>query len=528
MSPGPMRWRDVRDGVLLADFPDASDELANRVCVTLCDQLRSANIRGLRDAIPGARSLLVTFDLRRLDGARLRRRMESSITEDPGSRSPRRLMRVPIAYGAEDLQELARARGLSTEEFARRHAEAEYRVAFIGFAPGFAYLTGLPPELHAPRRPSPRPRVAAGSVAIGGPYTGIYPGVSPGGWQLIGKTTVRLFDVDADPPALFRAGDRVRFEPVRLSDLPDLPERSAPVSGGRAILRVVSPGVWTTIQGAPAYGLGSSGVPPGGAMDSDSLARANALVGNAPGEPGLEMGLIGPELEALGDCMVALGGADFDAQWNGKSAPREAAWRMAAGDRLRLVRARRGVRAYVAVAGGLESPGRSGAPAPRLEAGATIAIQPHPPGGSAAAGLPGMRDLSEDLHLRVMLGPEADQFAAAEIDRFLAGSWRVSSESDRRGLRLEGEPPLSHRMAPEIAPSGTVSGSIQVPGSGLPIVLGPDGPVTGGYPRIATVIGADLSALGQAAPGAVVRFRPVSLPQALEARGSSGSTMFLP
>jgi allophanate hydrolase subunit 2 len=127
----------------------------------------------------------------------------------------------------------------------------------------------------------------------------------------------------------------------------------------------------------------------------------------------------------------------------------------------------------------------------------------------------------------VVLGPEADHLAPGELERLLAAPWRVSAESDRRGLRLEG-PPLSHRDASEIPPSGTVAGSIQVPGSGLPIVLGPDGPVTGGYPRVATVIGADLSLLGQAGPGAIVRFVPASIEEALEARRPFGCTIGLP
>jgi len=104
---------------------------------------------------------------------------------------------------------------LLTEEFARRHAAASYRVAFVGFAPGFGYLSGLPPELAAARLSSPRPRVPAGSVAIGGAWTGIYPSASPGGWRLIGRTSVRLFEPRGDPPSLLAPGDRVEFEVTR-------------------------------------------------------------------------------------------------------------------------------------------------------------------------------------------------------------------------------------------------------------------------------------------------------------------------
>jgi allophanate hydrolase subunit 2 len=127
---------------------------------------------------------------------------------------------------------------------------------------------------------------------------------------------------------------------------------------------------------------------------------------------------------------------------------------------------------------------------------------------------------SRELRLRVLPGPEAGAFEPSELARFFASAWRVSAECDRRGLRLErleGATPLAHRAAPEIPPSGTVPGTIQVPGGGLPIVLGPDGPVTGGYPRIATVIGPDLALLGRAGPGAVLRFARVTLEEALRA-----------
>ena len=258
-------------------------------------------------------------------------------------------------------------------------------------------------------------------------------------------------------------------------------------------------------------------------MDPVSRARANALLGNALDAPALEIGLVGPELEALVECEVGLGG-EIDAERNGKPAPANEAFTLAKGDRLRLGRVRRGLWSYVGVRGGLAPTSRC-APQPRLAAGDTLA------GGSARSGssmeLPSIPDPSDELLLRVLPGPESDHFAPSELRRLCEGAWRVSGESDRRGLRLEGLAPLAHRAAVEIPPSATVCGSIQVPGAGLPIVLGPDGPVTGGYPRIATVIGADLALLGRAAPGTALRFEAVSLAQALEAR-RSGSTMRLP
>ena len=517
-----MRFRDVRDGVLLVEFPDASDDEANLAAIVLARNLAGSPPRGLRDAIPAARTLLVVFDPDEIPRERLAEQVSRSAGGSDADGAPSRLVRLPVAYGgvaALDLGELARAAGLSQEELVRRHAEAEYRVAFIGFAPGFAYLTGLPSELHATRLSSPRPRVSAGAVGIGGPYTGIYPAAMPGGWRLIGRSTAALFDPAADPPARLSPGDRVRFDPVAEKALPSLPppepHRSSEHSHSKPVLRVASPGLLATIQGAPRYGLGSSGVPAGGAMDRSSLARANGLVGNASSDPALEIALIGPELEALESIDVAIAGADFSTELDGKPVPAGGVFRVFRGNRLRFRSARRGARAYLAVAGGFVEARRPGEPSPRIEAGEELSASappsPRPAGGPerAAAGGP--------LVLRVLPGPQSDHFAPAAVERFFSTSWRVSSVSDRRGVRLEGER-LEHTRAPEIAPEGTVFGSIQVPGEGFPIVLGPDGPVTGGYPKIATVIASDLPRLGQAAPGDALRFRAVPLEEALEAR----------
>jgi KipI family sensor histidine kinase inhibitor len=121
------------------------------------------------------------------------------------------LVELPTWYDGADLGLVARHWEVSSDEVIERHTGTEFRVAFCGFAPGFGYLTGLPAELAVPRLDTPRPRVPAGSVALAGRYCGVYPSASPGGWLLVGRTQRRLFDVDADPPAVLSPGTRVRF-----------------------------------------------------------------------------------------------------------------------------------------------------------------------------------------------------------------------------------------------------------------------------------------------------------------------------
>lgn len=169
----------------------------------------------LRELVPGASTLLVIGDLERpLDPRRLDDIERAARQVQQAARvAAARAHQIPVRYDGADLDELAARAQLSRDELIARHAGAAYRVAFVGFQPGFAYLDGLPAALHAPRRPSPRPRVAAGSVAIGGEWTGIYPLETPGGWNLIGRTEQALFAADADPPALLQPGDAVRFVP---------------------------------------------------------------------------------------------------------------------------------------------------------------------------------------------------------------------------------------------------------------------------------------------------------------------------
>jgi KipI family sensor histidine kinase inhibitor len=504
-----VKIREVAEGALLAEFPGASEDSANRAAVVAARFL--AGRPGLFDAIPGARTLFLVcgFDL---DRAALARDLERAA--DPGDRKPGRAVRIPVRYGGEgalDLADLARSLGFSPEEFARRHAAAAYRVAFLGFAPGFAYCVGLPEELAAPRLATPRTRVPSGSLAIGGPYTGVYPAETPGGWRLIGRSAARLFDPTADAPTLLLPGDTVAFESIGGEDsvLPSPAsvrrERASagePDPAGEPLFRVHDPGLFTSLQGVPRHGRGALGVPAGGAMDPAALAAGNDLVGNASGAVALEMTLAGPQLEVLADCRAAFAGAAMAAELNGAAVGFARPFDLRRGDRLRVTRATSGVRAYLCVAGGLLIPQAQWLT--RQLAKDDVLHRAQAPSSSLAGTTSG--SASADGIVRVVLGPQEDRFDERGMAAFLGQAWRVSASSDRRGVRLEGEP-IRHVGSAEIAPEGTALGSIQVPPDGQPIVLGPDRPVTGGYAKIATVVAADWPLVAQGSPGAVLRFR---------------------
>lgn len=219
------------DASILVRFAEAMSEAAHRDVLALLAALSGDPPPGLLDLRPAYASLLVVFDPLRAGPDAMEEAVRRALTASSEAPPPRaRHVDLPVLYGGEmgpDLPEVAEAAGLSPDEAAALHARAGYRVAFLGFAPGFAYLAGLPERLATSRLPTPRTRVPAGSVGIAGDQTGVYPLDSPGGWRLIGRTPLSLFDPARTPMSLLHPGDRVRFRPVSLSEFERLAAEEA-------------------------------------------------------------------------------------------------------------------------------------------------------------------------------------------------------------------------------------------------------------------------------------------------------------
>jgi KipI family sensor histidine kinase inhibitor len=189
-------------GALLVECDEPSDALG------LWQRLTSDPPDGVREAVPGARTVLVLGDVAALGDALL------TLAGTPPALAPPEVVVVPVRYDGADLEAVARHAGISTGDLVARHCAGAYTVAFGGFVPGFAYLTGLDRALRMARRDTPRPSVPAGSVAIADEYTGVYPVESPGGWHLLGTTTLVVFDPDRTPAAALVPGMRVCFEAI--------------------------------------------------------------------------------------------------------------------------------------------------------------------------------------------------------------------------------------------------------------------------------------------------------------------------
>lgn len=431
---------------------------------------------------------------------------------------------LPVAFDGPDLEEVAARCGLAARAVVDRLTAARLEVALVGFAPGFPYLTGLPPELAAvPRRATPRTSVPAGSVALAGGFAAVYPQATPGGWHLLGRTPVRLFDPTTPPFARVAPGDVVRFEVA--DGLPGGADPAAPRPAlGRdrgTHLEVVAPGVLTLVQDAGRRGVGALGVPAAGAADPEAFALVQELLGNDRRSAALECTAIGPTLVATGPVHLAVVGAGpgaVDLRVDGRPVDDAAVVPVDAGQVVAVGPVRRGLRAYLGVSGGFDTPDVLGSrasdvlcglgPGPlragdRLPVGAGArprALLSWPGSGRDAA--PGPRPPTAVV--RVLDGPHP--VPPGVLETLADTVWRVRSDSDRVGLRLEADDATTLTGAPPVASTGMVTGAVQLPPDGRPIVLLPDHATVGGYPVAACVIVADLPVLGRLAPGDALAF----------------------
>jgi antagonist of KipI len=294
-----------------------------------------------------------------------------------------------------------------------------------------------------------------------------------------------------------------------------------------AALTVVRPGMLTTLQDLGRWGHQCMGVPVAGPMDLYSHRYANGLVGNHDNLAALEVTLIGPELQAEEDVLCAASGARFDLTVNGAPVSMNVAFTVPAGGRLRFGNRLAGARAALAVRGGFDVPPLFGSRATSLVSrmgpfgGRALATGDVLPVGTQARGELATHGSPLVLpeggaRLRVVMGPHDAMFTEAARETFLTSRFVITPQSNRMGYRLDG-PALGHVAAADVLSDATPIGSLQVPASGQPILLMADRQTTGGYPKIATVIAADLPPAGQLAPGDWIEFAAVTRAVALDA-----------
>lgn len=519
-------------------LPVSSDsfmvELADlETALTLLDRLLAAPPEGVVETIPAARTLMVRFDPLVTDRAPLAAFIQHL---DLSQRSARKgeLFEIPVTYDGEDLGDVADILGWTCEEIVRRHTEATYTVAFTGFAPGFAYMTADDPTFDVPRRASPRLRIPAGSVALGGRFGGIYPADSPGGWQLIGRTPLKMWDTRRTRAALLTPGDRVNFRDMAKGATVQVGGFPAPAAAGErtpaareeAGLRVVRtdrPALYQDF-GRPSradQGLGESG-----ALDRMAMQEANLAVGNPRDATVIEVTFGGFAVETDRSVTLAVFGAPCPLSIHAADgrtvvAPYARAFALDAGDRLTFDAPPEGMRSYIALRGGFAVESVLGSastdtlakvgPAP-IVAGDLLV----PAGNKVAAVDPGrplpapLPRAGDTVTLDVVLGPRTDWFTQRGLEAFTAQNWTVTAESSRVGMRLTGPSPIERRDRAELPSEATAIGAIQIPHTGQPVLFLADHPLTGGYPVIGSVARHHLDLAGQIPIAARIRFNPIA------------------
>lgn len=543
-----MRFTALGDTAIIAELGDEIGLKTLQKVRAFAAKLAAAHLPGVTDIVPAFASVAVFYDPAKfaasveLPHAVVRRQLAAlaHAHAPTGDFAQSREISIPVCYGGSagpDLESVAAKVGLPAAEVIRLHSAAEYVVHAIGFAPGFPYLGGLPEKLHVPRLATPRANVPAGSVGIGGGQTGVYPLETPGGWQLIGRTALPLFDPARAEPALLRVGDRVKFRPASPEPPPSpdpttchvLRDMSSGAPSGAGFderhvlseslseLRVVRAGMLTTVQDLGRREQRAAGVPLSGGVDALALRLANWLVGNDGNAAALELTLIGPELEFPSDAVIAVTGASF---------PGITGWqpvRVPAGTRIKFGAAPSGCRGYLAIAGGIDiAPvlgststylrGRLGGVAGRaLRDGDILRVgrTKRSPEGHWRIDPRVLPAYSASPVVRVVRGAQADEFGGAWFDT----EFKVTPRSDRMGVRLSG-PAVKRSHSRDLISTAVAPGTIQIPPDGQPIVLMADAQTIGGYPQIAHVISVDLPLVAQLRPGDSLRFSEVSLDEA--------------
>ena len=516
-------------------------------------ELMTKDMPEIREIVPTYCAVSIYFDeknckaslLKEIAGAVLEKMDE----EEEKSSGSERVISIPVCYEDEefapDLENVARHANLSPEEVIKLHSSSDYLIYMMGFLPGFPYLGGMDKRLETPRLETPRTRIPAGSVAIGGAQTGLYPVESPGGWNIIGRTPLKVFDKDRNPQFLYEAGDKIRFVPItrkEFEEFEDFEEGAGLSESGSEIgqnqktekampryecgggIKILLPGLLTTVQDGGTKGFQKYGISQSGAMDEISFELANALCGNKENAACLETTLCGPSIRFVCDCDFAITGAVFPhATLNGTSVEMNRKIHANAGAVLNCGFASKGLRSYIAFSGGILVPEVFGSRSTNLKGkiggffGRKLETDDEIPLGflRKSAHLTdedcGSRKINpffevkdEILTLECIKSSQFDFFSEESVRIFTGSVYTVAPESDRMGIRFAGENLSCGKT--DIISDAIPFGAVQITSAGLPVVMAADRQTTGGYAKIACVKKESMCALAQATPGTKVRF----------------------
>lgn len=518
-----MRFLSVNLNCFLIEFASLEETIA------VHHFLQHAQHPYIQEMIPAARTILIYFDHLFTNVKALIQWISAQKIDQQIFITGKEVV-INVRYDGIDLAGVAEYLGLSTHEVIQKHSNSRWQVAFIGFAPGFAYLISPDqPFRSIPRLASPRKKITAGSVGLAGEYSGIYPKDSPGGWQLIGQTDEKMWDLHRQQPALLLPTDQVVFNDisrnptqVTVASASFIPEQALKKT---AIFKVENVGLQVLVQDQGRKNVAAFGVGQAGALDKKAYASANQIVGNPHHAAVLEILNGGLRLEVLQSTVIAVTGADAEL-WisyaNGHQVKENRYQPIALdqGDEVYIASPQAGIRHYLAVRGGIAAEQVLGSAS--YDSLAELGTAPIKVGDQICSAqlktqsvdlnqcAIALSKVGEQVIVDIVLGPRTDWFTHESLALLLEQSWLVTTESNRIGLRLLGDQPLQRQLNQELPSEGCCTGALQVPVNGQPVLFMNDHPLTGGYPVIATVAPYHLDLIAQLPAGCSIQFRQIS------------------
>ncbi len=465
--------------------------------------------------------------------------LKGSLSFREEKKEKNRTIKIPVCYEDEefapDLEKISTQTGLSKKEIIELHSSTEYLIYMLGFLPGFPYLGGIDERLEIPRLETPRKKIQAGSVAVGGKQTGLYPVESPGGWLIIGRTPLKVFDAERNPSFLYESGDKIRFVPVSRNHFDNfnenlwlnenttkidvIEEKTRFVCGSG--IRIIDPGLNTTVQDMGIFGFQKYGIGQCGAMDELSFKMANMLCGNLETVACLETTLSGPEIQFILPCDFAITGAVFEnANLDDKHIEMNRVYHAGKGSVLKCGYSSYGLRSYIAFSGGVLVHKKFGSSSTntkirtggykgrKLMSGDEIAIGKNKNNEMRLKENYEMNPFfiqkEEIVSLQCVRSSQTDFFTQDIISAFMNNIYTVTPDSDRMGIRFSGKSLACGKT--DIISDAVPFGAVQITSEGLPVVMASDRQTTGGYAKIACVTKKSMCKLSQAVPGTKVQF----------------------
>lgn len=553
----------VGDSALTVELANTINKVINNRVITLSRLLEALKVFGVLDIIPSYGCVSVIYDVVKIRSKHpsaanyiIEQISDAVRNTDSALINLNRTIEIPVCYDVSlgiDLEEMSLQKKISIPEIIALHTSKLYRVYMLGFLPGFTYMGEVDERIATPRKKSPRLKIEAGSVGIADNQTGVYPFDSPGGWNIIGKTPLKLFDSKKENPIFFQSGDNIIFKPITLEvynsmqrdSLPNVNE-VRPLSSGKnqmyTHLEILKPGIADSFQDLGRYGFQHLGINPNGAMDKIAAQTANFLVGNTNDEAVLECHFPASSIFFNHSTVIALSGADFTAAIDEYEIPLNTPVLIQKGATLNFKKWKNGARTYLAVKNGFAIPKwlnsysthtiakAGGFRGRNLKSGDQLKLKNE-----------NLKSNSEKINesnlnpkfflfpwhveidnlydfdtIEIIMGNDFDELTEESKINFLSNEFLISSRSNKMGYRLEGETLKFKNENTSILSSAVTRGTMQLLPNGQIIILMSDHQTTGGYPKIGNVTSAAFSSLAQLPPNKKIRFKIISIGAAEE------------